>query len=109
VGTKIAYKFSSIVIDIPLNEFDQSSSSIFAIKSRDPSSGSELYDSSTISFITISFLAPEVSKMPFLVGLLFTGLIIRTILGAIVVAALVFLFWKIGNLAGAYAEKIRAK
>ena len=39
--------------------------------------------------------------MPFPVGLLFTGLIIRTILGAIVVAALVFLFWKIGNLAGA--------
>ncbi len=43
------------------------------------------------------------------VGLLFTGLIIRTVLGAIVVAGLVFLFWKLGKLADAYADKIRKK
>ena len=68
-----------------------------------------LYDSSTISFIAISHVAREVSKMPVPVGLLFTGLILRTILGVVVVAALVFLFWKIGKLADAYVEKIRAK
>lgn len=49
------------------------------------------------------------SKMPVPVGLLFTGLILRTILGVVVVAALVFLFWKIGKLADAYVEKIRTK
>jgi len=66
-----------------------------------------LYDSSTISFIAIGFLAREVSKMPVPVGLLFAGLIFRTILGVVVVAALVFLFWKIGKLADAYTEKIK--
>jgi len=66
-----------------------------------------LYDSSTISFIAIGFLAREVSKMPVPVGLLFTGLILRTALGAVVVVALVFLFWKIGRLADAYTEKIK--
>jgi hypothetical protein len=66
-----------------------------------------LYDSSTISFIAIDFLAREVSKMPAPIGLLFVGLIVRTILGAAVVAALVILFWKIGKLADAYTEKIK--
>jgi len=66
-----------------------------------------LYDSSTISFIAVDFLAREVSNMPVPVGLLFTGLIVRTILGAAVVAALVILFWKIGRLADVYAEKIK--
>jgi hypothetical protein len=45
--------------------------------------------------------------MPVPVGLLFTGLIVRTILGVAVVAALVILFWKIGRLADAYTEKIK--
>jgi len=66
-----------------------------------------LYDSSTMSFIAVGFLAREVSKMPVPVGLLFTGLIVRTILGVVVVGALVFLLWKIGRLADAYTEKIK--
>ena len=66
-----------------------------------------LYESSTISFIAIGFLAREVSNMPVPVGLLFTGLIVRTILGVVVVTALVFLFWKIGKLADAYTVKIK--
>jgi len=45
--------------------------------------------------------------MPVPVGLLFTGLIVRTILGVVVVTALVFLFWKIGKLADAYTVKIK--
>jgi len=47
--------------------------------------------------------------MPVPVGLLFTGLILRTVLGAVVVVAAMWLFWKIGKLADAYAEKIKAK
>ena len=69
----------------------------------------QLYDSSTISFIAIGLVACEVSEMPVPVGLLFTGLILRTILGVVVIAALVFLFWKIGKLADAYTEKLKAK
>jgi hypothetical protein len=68
-----------------------------------------LYDSSTISFIAISLVAREVSKMPVHVGLLFTGLILRTILGVVVIAALLVLSWKIGRLADAYTEKLKAK
>jgi hypothetical protein len=45
--------------------------------------------------------------MPVPVGLLFIGLMVRAILGVAVVAALVILFWKIGKLADAYAEKIK--
>jgi hypothetical protein len=60
-----------------------------------------------MSFIAIDFLACEVSKMPVPIGLLFIGLIVRTILGVAVVAALIILFWKIGKLADAYTEKIR--
>jgi len=45
--------------------------------------------------------------MPVPVGLLFTGLILRTALGAVVVVALVFLFWKIGRLADAYTDKVK--
>lgn len=47
--------------------------------------------------------------MPVPLGLLLIGLILRTILAAVVVVAVVFLFWKIGKLADAYAEKIKAK
>ena len=45
--------------------------------------------------------------MPVPLGLLFIGLMVRAILGVAVVAALVILFWKIGKLADAYAEKIK--
>lgn len=47
--------------------------------------------------------------MPVPVGLLFTGLIIRTVLGAVVVAAVVIFLWKLSKLADAYTEKLRAK
>lgn len=47
--------------------------------------------------------------MPVAVGLLFTGLIIRTVLGAIVIGAVVLFLWKASKLADAYAEKLRAK
>ena len=47
--------------------------------------------------------------MPVPIGLLFTGLILRTILGTVFVAALVFLFWKIGKLADAYTDGLKAK
>jgi len=43
------------------------------------------------------------------VGLLFAGLIVRTILGVVVAAAMVFLSWKIGRLVDGYAEKLKAK
>jgi len=66
-----------------------------------------LYDSSTISFVTISFLGREMSRIPVPAGLLFTGLKLRTILRVVVVSAVVFLFWKIGKLADAYAQKIK--
>ena len=45
--------------------------------------------------------------MPVPDGMLFTGLILRTILRVVVVAAVVFLFWKIGKLADAYTQKIK--
>jgi hypothetical protein len=62
-----------------------------------------------MSFIVRGSLAREVSWMPVPLGLLLIGLILRTILAAVVVVAVVFLFWKIGKLADAYAEKIKAK
>ena len=68
----------------------------------------KLYDSYTMSFIMTSFFAREVSEMPAPIGLLFTGLLIKTVLGAVLVAALVLLFWKIGKLADAYTDRIKA-
>jgi uncharacterized membrane protein len=50
-----------------------------------------------------------VVEVPTVIGLLFTGLIIRTVLGAIVIAAIVLFLWKASKLADAYAEKLRAK
>ena len=47
--------------------------------------------------------------MPVPVGLLFTGLIIRTVLGAVVVVAVVIFLWKLSKLADAYTEKLGAK
>jgi hypothetical protein len=42
-------------------------------------------------------------------GLIFLGLVIRTILGAVVVVALVWLFFKLGKLAEAYTKKLQPK
>lgn len=53
--------------------------------------------------------AAEVVEVATAVGLIFTGLIIRTVLGAIVVAAIVMFLWKVSKLADAYTEKLRAK
>lgn len=50
----------------------------------------------------------EVQNMPLPIGLLFTGLIIRTLLGAALVVAVVWLLWKLAKLADAYAEKLKA-
>ena len=47
--------------------------------------------------------------MPAVMGLVLLGLIIRTVLGAIIVAALVLLLWKASKLADAYTEKLKAK
>ena len=43
------------------------------------------------------------------VGLLFLGLIIRTVIAVVVVAAVIWLILKIGKLADAYREKLKAK
>ena len=43
------------------------------------------------------------------VGLLFIGLVFRTILGVAIVGGLVFLFWKLGKLADAYTKKLQTK
>jgi len=42
-------------------------------------------------------------------GLIFLGLLIRTVLGATVVVALVWLFFKLGKLAEAYTKKLQPK
>jgi len=42
-------------------------------------------------------------------GLLFTGLILRTVLAVVVIVAILWLVFKLGRLADAYAEKLRAK
>jgi hypothetical protein len=42
-------------------------------------------------------------------GLLFTGLILRTVLAVVVIVAILWLVFKLGKLADAYAEKLRAK
>ncbi len=43
------------------------------------------------------------------VVLAITGLIIRTVLGALVVGALVIFLWKLSKLADTYTEKLKAK
>jgi hypothetical protein len=48
-------------------------------------------------------------EMPAAMGLVLLGLIIRTILGAIIVGALVLLLWKASKLADAYTEQLKAK
>lgn len=47
--------------------------------------------------------------MPTPIGLLFLGMIVRTILGAAVVIALVLFLWKASKLADAYTQKLKAK
>lgn len=49
----------------------------------------------------------EVNWLAVPVGLLFTGLIVRTILGAAIVVVL--LLWKLSKLVDAYTEKLKAK
>lgn len=44
-----------------------------------------------------------------LIGLLFVGLIIRTVLAVVVIAAALWLVVKLGKVADAYAEKLRTK
>ena len=43
------------------------------------------------------------------IGLLFIGLIIRTVIAVVVVAAVLWLVFKLGKLADAYTEKLRRK
>jgi hypothetical protein len=50
-----------------------------------------------------------VDELPAAMGLVLLGLIIRTVLGAIIVVALVLLLWKTSKLADAYTEKLKAK
>jgi len=67
-----------------------------------------LYDSSTIRFISDAIVAAEVNVMvP--VGLLFLGLVIRAILGAVLVVAVVWLLFKLAKVADAYAKKLQPK
>lgn len=42
-------------------------------------------------------------------GLLFTGLIIRTVIAVVVIVAILWLVFKLGRLADAYTEKLKAK
>ena len=44
-----------------------------------------------------------------ILGLLFIGLIIRTAIAAVVIGAILWLIFKLGRLADAYAQKLRAK
>ncbi|MGA2627434.1 MAG: hypothetical protein ABSF63_10325 [Candidatus Bathyarchaeia archaeon] len=44
-----------------------------------------------------------------LMGLLFIGLIIRTVIAAIVIGAVLWLVLKLGRLADAYTEKLKGK
>jgi hypothetical protein len=43
------------------------------------------------------------------IGLLFIGLIIRTVIAVVVVAAVLWLVLKLGKVADAYTEKLRTK
>jgi uncharacterized protein HemY len=44
-----------------------------------------------------------------IVGLLFTGLIIRTVVAVVVIVAILWLVFKLGKLANAYTEKLKPK
>jgi hypothetical protein len=47
--------------------------------------------------------------MPYPTGLLFVGLMIRGVLGAVIAVAVLWLIWKLGKLADAYTEKLKVK
>jgi len=47
--------------------------------------------------------------MPYPNGLLFVGLMIRGIFGAVIAVAVLWLIWKLGKLADAYTEKLKVK
>jgi hypothetical protein len=42
-------------------------------------------------------------------GLIFLGLVIRSVLGTVVVVALVYFLFKLGKLADAYTKKLQPK
>ena len=44
-----------------------------------------------------------------IIGLLFTGLILRTVIAVVVIVAILWLVFKLGKLADAYTEKLKAK
>jgi len=44
-----------------------------------------------------------------IIGLLFVGLVVRTVLAAVIIGAFVWLVFKLGRMADAYTEKLRAK
>ena len=43
------------------------------------------------------------------IGLLFTGLIFRTIIAVVIIAAVLWLVFKLGKVADAYTEKLKTK
>ena len=43
------------------------------------------------------------------IGLLFVGLVAKTILAAVIIGAFVWLVFKLGRMADAYTEKLRTK
>jgi hypothetical protein len=47
--------------------------------------------------------------MPYPNGLLFVGLVIRGVIGAVIAVAVLWLIWKLGKLADAYTEKLKVK
>ena len=63
-------------------------------------------DSSIRCFISSPSAVCEVNEMPAAGALVLVGLI-RTILAVPIAIALIFLFWKIGKLADAYAKKLK--
>jgi hypothetical protein len=68
-------------------------------------------DSSTIPFITNRFVPRQrCDKIAHpVIDLAFTGLIIRTVIAVIIIAAVLWLVFKLGKLADAYNEKLRTK
>ena len=65
-----------------------------------------LDDSCASPFIGAADWRVEGETMPTAIGLLFVGLVVRAILGAAIVVAVLFLAWKLGKVADAYAHKL---
>jgi gas vesicle protein len=51
----------------------------------------------------------KVKKMPLPIGLLFAGLVVGAILGAVVLVTVLYLAWKLGKVADAYSQKLTTK